>query len=116
MKAIKNECKTNEKFQFKLANRSRMPNRRDFNNFSTDYKRDKFCSRDLQSMFKTLKILIEKFIALSEFSAEENNDQLILVIITPLMNRVVCQVVSFLKFYVKLVDIFFVLFFYLHKF
>ena len=42
LKVIKNECKTNEKFQFKLANRSRMPNRRDFNNFFTDYKRDKF--------------------------------------------------------------------------
>ena len=26
LKAIKNECKTNEEFQFKLANRSRMPN------------------------------------------------------------------------------------------
>ena len=95
VKRLQTECQSSIEFQERLADRSILPSRRDFNNFYNSFKTEEFGSKDLKSMFATLKENIEILkrsdndytFLLNEFSDEEN-DPLVLVIITPLMKRV----------------------------
>ena len=76
------------------ADRSILPLRRDFNSLYTEFKREKFGSKNLSSMFsvlgekiKNLRELDNYLVSFQPFN-EEENDPLILVLISPLMQRV----------------------------
>ena len=95
IKLLKKECNTEIEFHEKLSHRSKMPLQRDFNQLYTQYKIDKYGSKDLRSMFSLLhaKInnLIQKddnyLIQFQDFNCEKNTP-FISAVITPLMKRV----------------------------
>ena len=78
----------------KIADRSIMPLRSDFNSLYTEFKREKFGTKDLQTMFSLLNEKVEKLresdgyrIKFQPFN-EVENDPFILTIVSPLMLRV----------------------------
>ena len=101
LKQLENAITDRTEFQIALADRSIMPSRRDFNNLYTEYKKLKYGSENVKTMCEVLKKYIEKTtdkgysFKLNEFS-EEEEEPLILVIITPLMKRI-HEKVSILK-------------------
>ena len=95
LKSLKNESKDELEFHFNLSHRSKMPRRRDFNQIYTQYKNEKYGSKDVTAMFSLLKAKIEKMkeeeedfsVQFNEFNSQENSP-FILTFITPLMKRV----------------------------
>uniref|UniRef100_A0A7M5V8P8 MULE transposase domain-containing protein n=1 Tax=Clytia hemisphaerica TaxID=252671 RepID=A0A7M5V8P8_9CNID len=95
MQDLKSKSTDDLDLHLKLADRSQMPRRRDFNNLYTDYHRRLFGTANIKEMFKNLEERISSFqqsnpdnlVKLQHFNAEENVP-LILCIITPLMQRV----------------------------
>ena len=95
IKGIKQECSDSLEFHLKLADRSKVPSRRDFNNLFTEYKRSKYGSKNLTEMFKVLENRInlakeqhsDYDIILQTFD-EEERDPFILAVVTPLMKRI----------------------------
>ena len=94
-KSLQQTYQEKQDFQVALADRSIMPSRRDFNNLFTEYKRKKFGSKDVPTMCAVLKEKMDEIISidgnysfhLNEFS-EEENEPLILIIVSPVMKRV----------------------------
>ncbi|XP_066933770.1 uncharacterized protein [Clytia hemisphaerica] len=92
---IKEVCSNELELHKLTSDRSRFPRRTDFNKLFTDYHRQKFGSKDLESMFRVLGSLVEKLkneepesiINFQKFDAAED-DPFILVIVTGLMLRV----------------------------
>ena len=95
MRQVKSECENEEQYHIKVADRSQIPRRSDFNNIYRDFKRMKFGSNDISEMFATLAKRIEdlkekccEYILEFQEYIDEINQPFILVIVTPLMRRV----------------------------
>ena len=98
IKGVRIECHDEVDFHWKLADRSKVPRRRDFNQLYTEYNKEMYGSKNLKDMFEKLKerisILKEKDgykVRFSQYDTEENNP-FILALVTPLMKRVHAKV------------------------
>ena len=95
VKAIQSRSKDDLEFHKFLADRSVAPRRRDFNRFYKDFKDERFGAKDLKTILvklgekvKELRESDENMKAkLNEFN-EEENEPLIVIVVTPLMMRV----------------------------
>ena len=56
IKGIEQDFSDSLEFHLKLADRSKVPSRRDFNDLFTKYKRSKYGSKNLTEIFKVLEI------------------------------------------------------------
>ena len=86
---------SDEDYQKVIADRSLVPRKKDFNNMFTEYKQEKFGSKDLSSMFQVLTSSTESLkegnsnyrIKFQPYNQDER-DPFILILISPLMTRV----------------------------
>ena len=95
MKQVRSECINEEQYHVRIADRSQVPRKSDFNNLYKEYNRKKFGTENLSQMFLTLNKRIEELkkqssnyiLHFQEFIAEADQP-FILIIVTPLMRRV----------------------------
>ena len=91
LKKLEKTSISDEHCQNLLADRSQAPRKRDFNNLYTEYKQERFGSKNIQTMFEVLANSIEKLkqeddgyvIQFQPYNHNEG-DPFILVIISPL--------------------------------
>ena len=112
VKGLRKVSKDDMEFHENLSHRSKMPRRRDFNQLFTQFKIEKYGSKNLTTMFDLLHLKIKKLIEdeqesdykiqFSEFNAQENSP-LILAFITPLMKRVHTMVSEFCYYLIALI-------------
>ena len=92
---VKKDATNELEFHQNLADRAIVPKRHDFNTLFTKYKIHKYGSKDLPSMFATLKKNAEQLVSqdpdykiqIQTFDCE-SNDPFILAVVSPLMKRV----------------------------
>ena len=94
-KGLKSRCSDEIELHQNMADRSKMPMRRDFNKFYTEFKSLKYGSKNLPTMFAKLKTKVDELKANNkdfsmQFCAfdEDENCPFILSLVTPLMRRV----------------------------
>ncbi len=95
MHQLRSECKNDLEYHQRLADRSEIPRRKDFNDIYSDFKKELYGTGSLSTMFSTLQQRIEVLkekdegytIEFQPFD-EETNQPFVMVVITPLMKRV----------------------------
>ena len=95
MRQLRSECKTDLEYHLKLADRSIIPRRMDFNTIYRQFTNDLYGTKSLESMFESLEKRIaslkekdNNYSVKHQRFDEDINQPFILVIITPLMQRV----------------------------
>lgn len=95
MRELRSQCKDDMEYHMKLADRSKVPRRGDFNDIYAAFNKSLYGTDSLKSMFVKIKERISALkekdsdynIVLQEFD-NEINQPFILTIITPLMKRI----------------------------
>ena len=94
-KTLKSRCSDEIELHQNMADRSKIPMRRDFNKLYTEFKSLKYGSKNLATMFAKLKTKVDELKDsnkdfLMQFCAfdEDENCPFILALVTPLMRRV----------------------------
>lgn len=95
MRILRSECKDEKEYHLRLADRSKVPRRADFNDIYTSFNKNLYGTENLKSMFAKIKERIaaleqkddEYSMVLQEFD-ETINQPFILTVITPLMKRI----------------------------
>ena len=104
LKGIRRQLADDLELHAYLADRSKVPSRRDFNNLYTEYKKNRYGSKNLTEMFSVLNMRIKELRKQHEdytFKFQEFNEAedqpFILAVVTPLMKRVHGQVYNLSK-------------------
>ena len=95
IKSVKKSCQNDLEFHLRLADRSAVPKRIDFNNLFTEFNRKRYGSTNFEEVFncleKRIKVLHDENKELTlKFQGynQKENTPFVLVIISPLMKRV----------------------------
>ena len=95
MHQLRSECENDLEYQEKLADRSIIPRKPDFNRLYSLFTKEKYGASNLESMYEKLEEKInylkeqsEDYSFLLQKYNQENNEPFILVVVTPLMKRV----------------------------